>query len=535
MEELDKRTKLTIMLAIAASMLFAALNQTIVGTALPRIIAELGGMEYYSWVFTAYMLTSSVTGLLVGKLSDMYGRKPFILTGLLFFMIGAFLSGTSTTITQLIIYRDIQGLGGGFIMSTAFTAVGDLFPPRERGKWQGLLSAIFGLASVIGPVLGGYIVDHMAWKWVFWVNLPIGIVAFLLIWRLFPKMNRGNVTKIDYVGAVFVTGILVPLLLAFSWAGSKYDWGSSTIISLLVASAVCLIIFMFVEKRAEAPVLPLSLFRNSIFNVSNIAGFMIGVAMFGSIMYIPLFVQGVIGTSASQSGLVTMPMMISLVVGSMICGQITSRTGRYKWLAVLGSAILCVGLYMLTLMDIHSTNAEASINMIIVGAGLGFTMPVFMLAVQNALPQNMMGVASASVQLFRQIGGTVGVSIMGTVLSNSIKDQMTAIMPPAVGKFLATPGIKEHAADLMNPQLLMAPDKLAEFRDKLPAPLHTVFDQLISTLQSAMAVGLGDVFKVAFYLAIAGLVLTLLLKEIPLRTSNREEAAKGVKAEPERS
>ena len=524
MEELDKRTKLTIMMAIAASMLFAALNQTIVGTALPRIIAELGGMEYYSWVFTAYMLTSSVTGLLVGKLSDMYGRKPFILTGLLVFMLGAFLSGTSTTIELLIIYRAIQGLGGGFIMSTAFTAVGDLFPPRERGKWQGLLSAIFGLASVIGPVLGGYIVDHLAWKWVFWVNLPIGVVAFLLIWRLFPKVQRGADAKVDYAGAFFVTAILVPLLLAFSWAGNQYEWDSAMIISLFAASVVALIIFIFVEKRAAAPVLPLGLFRNSIFNVSNLVGFLTGIAMFGSIMYIPLFVQGVIGTSAAQSGLVTMPMMVSLVIASMLSGQVTSRTGRYKWLALLGAAVLVFGMYLLSLMDINSTNTTAAVNMIVVGAGLGLTMPVFMLAVQNALPQNMMGVASASTQLFRQIGGTVGVSIMGTIMSHTIEHQMTVHVPQPVSNFLKTPGIREHAHDLMNPQLLMAPDKLAEFRDKLPEQMHVMFDQTIATLQQAMAMGLSEVFKLAFYLSIAGLVLTFLLKELPLRTSNREEA-----------
>jgi len=521
-EELDKRTKLTIMIAIMAGMLFAALNQTIVGTALPRIVAELGGMEYYSWVFTIYMLTSSVTGLLVGKLSDMYGRRPFILWGLLIFMLGAFLSGTASTIVQLIIYRGIQGFGGGFIMSTAFTAVGDLFSPRERGKWQGLLGATFGLASVIGPVLGGYIVDHTDWKWVFWVNLPVGVLAFVLIWRLFPKQTSGQTSKIDYLGAVFVTCIIVTLLLAFSWAGSKYEWSSPQILALLAGTVISLVIFLIVEKRAQAPILPLSLFQNGIFVVSNIIGFMVGIAMFGSLMYIPLFVQGVIGTSAAQSGLVTMPMMVSMVACSALAGQLTSRTGKYKWVALLGGAVLAVGMYMLAQMDIHTTNGEAAINMIVVGAGLGFTMPVFMLAVQNATPHNLLGVTSSSVQLFRQIGGTVGVAIMGTLMSNTIKDEMTANLPAEAQQFLAQPGMQDKADALLNPQLLVAPDKLAEIQTSLPAAAQPMFEQLITALKSALAIGLDHVFTVGLVIGIAAFVLTFLLKEIPLRTSNAE-------------
>jgi EmrB/QacA subfamily drug resistance transporter len=525
MEELDKRTKVTIMIAVMASLLFASLNQTIVGTALPRIVAELGGMEHYSWVFTIYMLAASVTGLIVGKLSDMHGRKPYILSGLFLFMLGAFLTGTSQSMIQMIIYRGIQGFGGGFIMSTAFTAVGDLFPPRERGKWQGLMGAVFGLASVIGPILGGYIVDHFAWKWVFWVNLPIGVLAFLMIWRLFPKKEQIEKQAIDWLGAFFVAAFLSMLLLAFSWAGTQYEWGSSTIIGLLIGSAIALILFIWAESRAESPILPLTLFTNSIFVVSNLVGLLVGVSMFGAIMYIPLFVQGVIGTSATQSGLVTMPMMISLVICSAIAGQITTRTGRYKWVAIFGSLIISLGMYLLTLMGEDATNLQATINMIVVGAGLGFSMPVFLLAVQNATPQRLIGVSSASVQLFRQIGGTVGVSIMGTVMISETKDYMEAHMSAPVKHMLASPGFAEHADKLMNPQLLIAKDQLAAIMAKLPPQVKPVFEELLHTLQGAMAISLDEVFKLGFFISIGALVLTLLLKEIPLRSTNRDPEA----------
>ncbi|HEU4963229.1 MAG TPA: MDR family MFS transporter [Bacilli bacterium] len=526
MEELDKRTKLTIMVAIMASMLFAALNQTIVGTALPRIVSELGGMEHYSWVFTIYMLTAAVSGLLVGKLSDMHGRKPYILAGLLLFMIGAFLTGTSQNIYQMIIYRGVQGLGGGFIMSTAFTAVGDLFSPRERGKWQGLMGATFGLASVIGPILGGYIVDHFDWSWVFWVNLPIGVLAFLLIWRLFPHIGKKAKQPIDWLGAFFVSAVLVTLLLAFSWAGSQYDWDSPQILGLFGGSLVSLLLFIWAENRAESPIMPLSLFRNSIFVVSNIVGLLVGVAMFGAIMYIPLFVQGVIGTSATKSGLVTMPMMLSLVACSAIAGQVTSRTGRYKLVALLGSAVICLGMFMLSLMGEDATNMQATINMIVVGAGLGFSMPVFLLAVQNATPHNLIGVSSASVQLFRQVGGTVGVSIMGTIMATQMKDYATTHMTAPVKQMLAMPGFAENSDQLMNPQLLIAQDKIQEIVSQLPDQVKPVFQELLDILQSAMAVGLDHVFKLGFFIAIGALVFTLFLKEIPLRTSNTQQDAK---------
>ena len=280
------------MLAIMSAMLFAALNQTIVGTALPKIISELEGINYYSWVFTAFMLTSSVTVILVGKLSDIYGRKIFILIGIGIFTLGSFLCGLSDSMIKLILFRGLQGFGAGMIMTTSFAVIGDLFSPRERGKWQGLMTSIFGISSVLGPTLGGWIVDNADWHWVFWVFLPIGIIAFLMILLLYPSHVTRSTESIDYYGSLFITLTIIPLLLALTWGGKNYNWGSLPIISLFICTFIALMLFIYTEKRTANPVLPLSLFKNNIFSLSNIIGFVLGIGMFGAIMYMPFFLQG---------------------------------------------------------------------------------------------------------------------------------------------------------------------------------------------------------------------------------------------------
>lgn len=530
MEHLDQKKKIAIMISIMATMLFAALNQTIVGTALPRIIAELGGMEYYSWVFTIYMLTSSITTILVGKLSDMYGRKPFILTGIAIFITGSFLSGTSGTIIQLVVYRGIQGFGAGMIMSTAFASIGDLFAPRERGRWQGLMSASFGLASVFGPTLGGYIVDHFEWHWVFWVFLPVGLIAMGLIWSLFPTVPRKEKASIDYAGSLFLTLTMVPMLLAFSWAGSKYAWGSVQVLGLFAAAVIALLVFLFIERAARNPVLPLSLFRSSIFTVSNASGFLLGAGMFGVIMYMPFFVQGVLGTSATNSGFVTMPMMLSLVIGSALGGQIISRTGKYKWLAFAGMTFMTVGMLLMSFMTASTSMGLIVAYMIMVGTGVGFGMPVFTLTVQNAAEPRLLGVATASSQLFRSLGGTIGVSLMGTVLAHRIATRMmelggteTAAGPaPSV-----SPDVAERLKALGNPQLLLDPPKLAELRETFPESMRGMFDNLVAKLHDALGYGLSGVFLTGCFIVAGALVLTLFLKEVPLRSAMKRKGEEG--------
>nr|WP_207952075.1 MDR family MFS transporter [Paenibacillus turpanensis] len=514
------------MIAIMAAMLFAALNQTIVGTALPRIIADLGGMEYFSWVFTVYMLASTVTAVLVGKLSDIYGRKPFIVIGLLIFIGGSFTAGLSDDIVELIINRGIQGLGAGVIMSTAFTAVGDLFAPRERGRWQGLMSGVFGLASVFGPTLGGYIVDHTDWKWVFWVFLPVGVVALVLIFMLFPSVPKRQGESVDYLGSLFLTTTIVPLLLAFSWAGQRYEWGSVQIIMLLAGAVLSLVIFMIVEAVAKNPVLPLQLFKNSVFTVSNVVGFIMGAGMFGAIMYMPFFVQGVIGTSATISGYVMMPMTLSLVLASAISGQIISKRGKYKKLALAGLFIMASGMVLLSTMSTATSNWTAILYMIVVGFGLGIGFPIFTLTVQNAVKENMLGVATASSQLFRQLGGTIGVSLLGTVMAHRMQDKMAeqfaqlqlnpAQMPPE-----AAAALKK----LQDPQVLMAPDQLEAIHRSMPESMQQLFVQMIGMLRESMSYALTGVFLVGAAIIAAAFLLTFLLKEIPLRSSQKGHSA----------
>ncbi|MGG3800515.1 MDR family MFS transporter [Metabacillus fastidiosus] len=535
MEHLSHKEKITIMIAIIGAMFFAAVNQTIVGNALPKIIAELGGLDYYSWVFTIYMLTSAITTILVGKLSDIYGRKPFLLLGIFIFIIGAFLSGLSTDIVQLITYRGIQGFGAGMIMSTALTAVGDLFAPRERGKWQGAMSAVFGISSVLGPTLGGYIVDNLEWKWVFWVFLPLGIIAAVLIWRLFPKVERKRGESVDFLGSIFLTLTIVPALLGFSWAGSKYDWGSEQILGLFTGAIIALIIFIFVERRAKSPILPLYLFKNSIFTISNTVGFAIGVAMFGGIMYVPYFVQGVLGFSATHSSFISMAMTLGLMFASAIGGQIISKTGKYKFQAIIGLIITTIGMFLLTTLDASVSQWTLIIYLVLIGLGIGVGMTVFTLTVQNAVEQRLLGVATATTQLFRSLGGTVGVAIMGTVLNNRMSDKM--------GESLQ--GISEQTANLpaemqgklqalQNPQLLLDHEKLNMIHNSLPEQIAPLFKEMVTLLQGALSFALSGVFMTAAFIMVAAVVLTLFLKEIPLRSAQEpkkeEEINKDKKA-----
>ena len=524
MEHLERSQKITIMIAILAAMLFAALNQTIISTALPSILSALGGMEYLSWVFTIFMLTSSVTAILVGKLSDIYGRKPFILAGIVIFIVGSFLCGLAQNIIQLIIFRGIQGMGAGLILSTSFTAVGDLFAPKERGRWQGLMGGVFGLASVFGPTLGGFIVDHYDWHWIFWIFLPVGFVAFFLIWRMFPSTERVEGESIDYLGAIFITLTIVPMLLAFTWAGTQYSWSSSQILSLFGAAIVALVIFIVVELKARSPILPMLLFKNRIFSLANLIGFIMGAGMFGAIMYTPFFVQGVLGTSAAESGFVMMPMTLSMVVASALSGQLTSRTGKYKLLALSGLFIMSIGLFSMSMMSIDTSNTIAVINMIIVGFGLGIGMPIFVLAIQNAVEQKFLGVSTASTQLFRQIGGTIGVAVMGTIMSqrmaSEIKSSSTEVNIGQETLSKLDPSGQEALTKLQNPQVLMDHQELEKIQSQLPVQLEDLFQNLVHMLREALSVALTDVFFAGGMIMLFAFLLTFFLKEIPLRSSN---------------
>lgn len=518
------------MIAIMAAMFFAAINQTITSTAMPRIIAILDGMDYYTWTINIYLLTSTIATILVGKLSDMFGRKPFILIGILFFMLGAFLTGTSTDVYQFIIYRGIQGIGAGIIQSTAFMSVGDLFPPRERGKWMGLMTAVFGFSSVLGPTLGGYLVDNIEWRWLFWIFLPLGVVAFIMIWTLFPKVERKLGQSIDYLGSLFLTTSIVPLLLAFSWAGTEYAWGSPQIIGLIAASVVSALIFILVEMKAKEPVLPLSLFKNSVVTVSNLIGFFMNFGLMGAMIYISFYVQGVLGISPTYAGYVTIPMSIFMMGTSAIAGQLIAKSGKYKRYALLGVPIMMVGMGIMVFMD----NIWLTVvSTIIFGIGLGLGMPVFSLATQNAVPHNELGVATASSQLFRNLGGTIGIAVMGTVMSNSLtKNLKEALQSTNAPDFSSVdPQLAQQMLSFANPQTLMNKPLIEQTQASLPADVQPLFAQMIDSIRDALGNTLSMVFLTGTLVLVVALLLVFFLKEIPLRTTNQASAPKSEDSE----
>ncbi len=411
------------MLGAMLAMLLAALDQTIVSTAMPHIVKELNGLEHLSWVFTAYMLASTVTVPLYGKLSDLYGRRPFYIAGIVIFLIGSILSGAAQSMIQLILFRAIQGVGGGAIMVNSFAIVGDLFSPRERGRWQGLLGAMWGLSSVIGPLLGGWITDTTSWRWIFYINIPLGLIALTVIALTLPNIAKHAGKAVDYAGGVLIGLGLLPLLLALVWGGSTYAWASTQIISLVALSIVLIGTFVFTESRAEDPVLPLHFFRNRAFVVSVGTVFLTAIGMFGSIIYLPLFAQNVLGTSATGAGLTLTPMMLGLVLASTLCGQIVSRTGHYKWLAVGGMVIATLAMYLFSQMSVDTSYWVLVRNMVIMGLGLGVTFPIFNVVVQAAFGPQFIGVSTASVQLFRTVGATVGTALLGGLLNYGMNSQ----------------------------------------------------------------------------------------------------------------
>ncbi|HWJ33468.1 MAG TPA: MDR family MFS transporter, partial [Gaiellaceae bacterium] len=405
---------------LMVTLALAALDQTIVATALPRIVGDLGGITQYSWVFTAYMLTSTVTVPLYGKLGDVYGRKNLFLLSIVVFLIGSALCGAAQSMTQLVVFRAVQGIGAGGLFPLSLAVIGNIVPPRDRGRWQGLIGAVFAASSIVGPAVGGFIVDNTTWRWVFFVNLPVGGLALLVITLTMPRRAGRTEHSIDWLGAGILAAGTGALLLGLVWGGRQYPWGSGQVIVSLVSAVALLVLFAFVERRAAEPILPFDVLRNPIVAGSVACMALVGMAMFGTISYVPLFVQGVIGTSATSSGVVLTPMILGAVCTSILTGQLVSRTGRYRWNAVLGPVVLTGAMLLLWRMDVSTTNGEAARNMVIAGIGIGSMMQVFVLSVQNAVPRSRIGSATALTQFGRQMGATLGVTVMGVLVNHGL-------------------------------------------------------------------------------------------------------------------
>ena len=411
---------LAIYSALMVTLFLAAVDQTIVATALPRVVSDLGGLSDYSWVFTAYMLTSTVTVPLYGRLGDIYGRRPLFIASITIFLLGSALCGLSQNMAELVAFRALQGIGGGGIFPLAIATVGTLVPPRDRGRYQGLIGATFAAGSIIGPAIGGLIVDNTSWRWVFFVNLPVGAIALAVVALAMPRRAARREHRLDVGGSLLLALGTASLLLGLVWGGRQYPWGSVEVVGALAGSLVLLLLFGLLERRAPEPILPFHLLRTR--NVAAGAACMglVGMAMFGTITYVPLFVQGVIGTSATSSGVVLTPFMLGAVATSILSGQWVSRSGRYKPNALAGPVVLGAGLLLLWRMSVTTTNGEAARNMVIAGIGLGMMMQIFVLAVQNSVALREMGAATALTQFSRSIGATLGVAIMGVIVNQGL-------------------------------------------------------------------------------------------------------------------
>jgi EmrB/QacA subfamily drug resistance transporter len=527
----SKRETLLTMIGVLLVILLASLDQTIVSTAMPRIIGELNGLDRYTWVTTAYLLTSTVMIPIYGKLSDLFGRKIIFLIGIVLFVIGSAASGMAQDMNQLIAFRAFQGLGAAALMPIALAVIGDLFTPREQGKWQGLTGGIYGLSSVLGPAVGGALTDHLSWRWVFYINLPVGLIAMLVLIFLMPSL-RGKITRarIDYLGALLLATAVVPLLLGFTWASNQYAWISPQVLGLLGGSVVFLVLFFvyedYLERHDLEPIINPSLFKNSIFTVSMVITMLTSATMFSGIFFLPLFAQGVLGISASNSGFLLSPMMLTLIIGSVVAGQLVARLGRYKWIAILGASISVVGSLLFLRLNVDSSTNDLWLAMIVLGLGLGFGMSIYTVIIQNALPTRI-GQATSAMTFFRQIAATIALAAMGSLMTSAYVPAFHSALSSQTATFLAT--IKQMTGkDLLsafdNPNILLsasAQTQMARSFGRLPGGMQ-VYAQLLSAVKIGLTQGIHEVFIVSVGCAVAGFLLVWFLKEIPLREGKQQ-------------
>ena len=522
--------------ALMLTMLLAALDQTIVSTALPKIIDDLRGFTLYTWVVTSYLLAETAVIPIIGKLSDQFGRKWFTIAGVVIFLIGSMLSGASQTMIQLVLFRGVQGIGAGFLFALIFTLIGDIFTPAERARWQGLFSGVFALASVIGPTLGGWITDTTTWRWVFYVNLPLGIVALAMLFFWLPAnislrssrySGREALRRIDVVGAVTAVGATVCLLLGLTWGGQTYPWSSALVIGILVAAGALYVAFFVAERHAVEPILPLDLFKNQVFATGALLSLTVGMAFFAVVIYLPLFIQAVLGQSATNSGAAITPLTLSMAAGAAIIGQVVSKVGRYQVISIIGAVVMTFGVFLLTRMDSSTGLGIVTRNMIVVGVGLGTLQPVLTLAVQNAIPRTRLGVGTSAVTYLRTTGQTLGVAVIGSVVNNTLTTEVARRLPPQARQ-LPAPALQAatneqvltdpNAQQTLIQELTKAatqhapPAQAQQIAAQVTALLHQIF----AATRQALAVGIQHAFVASLIVCFAVIAITFFLKDVPL-------------------
>jgi EmrB/QacA subfamily drug resistance transporter len=552
MRELPQREKMFVLGGILLAMLLGALDSTIVGPAMPTIIRDLGGMSLYAWVFMAYSLTSTIAVPIVGKLGDLYGRKWFYLPGIAIFLLGSALSGAAGSsiindvlkavlgqaypMQQLIVFRALQGVGGGMMMANGAAIIGDLFAPAERGRYQGFMGASFGLASIIGPAVGGWITDTVSWRWVFYVNIPLGLLTLAVLLKALPAPERGRQHALDWWGSLALTIGLVPLLLALNWGGSQYAWDSRTILALFGVTLAALVWFILLERRHPEPILSMELFKNPSFVASVVVLFLSGVGMFGSIMFLPQFIQLVQGRSAASSGALLTPMMISMVIAATLSGQVIGRTGKYKWMGVAGLGISAGGMFLLSRLGIDTSALYVTASMVMIGVGLGVTMPLFMMSMQSMYPTRI-GEVTAATQFFRSIGGTVGVALLGGVMNASLKDELAKLIAEHSAKLGPLSGVLKQAggdaSKLLNPSAMKAIGaKLQAAAAGMPPvqakALMAGFAQFQSDLKLSLATATADTFFWGFLIMFFAFLAMFLVREVPILTREDRPTAEEV-------
>ncbi|MGW4274144.1 MDR family MFS transporter [Streptomyces seoulensis] len=482
-----------VLLALMIAMMLAMLDNMIVGTAMPTIVGELGGLQHLSWVVTAYTLATAAATPLWGKLGDMYGRKGAFMTSIVLFLLGSALSGMAQDMGQLIGFRAVQGLGAGGLMVGVMAIIGDLIPPRERGKYQGMMAGVMALAMIGGPLVGGTITDNWGWRWAFYINLPLGAVALVAISVVLHLPNKRSQARVDYLGAVLLTVGISSIVLVTTWGGSEYAWTSARIMELIAIGVVALIAFVFWQTRAAEPIVPLHIFRSRNFTLMSLIGFITGFVMFGAVLFLPLYQQAVQGASATNSGLLLLPMLGAMLVVSMVAGRVTTNSGRYKIFPIAGGVLMVVGLYLLSLMDTDTTRVTSGLYMAVLGAGMGCLMQITMLVAQNSVEMRDMGVASSSTTLFRTLGSSFGVAIMGALFNNRVQHVM-AERAGALGS-----KVTEQSAQLD-----------AKSLEKLPAAAREAYQHAVSS-------GTHSAFLLGSAIGVIALVLALFVKEVPLK------------------